>query len=256
MLMYITLKKNIPFLGTSTHNGVSKGSSSQPGKPKPGTVAAALEEKKKAAAAAAAAEAASKASSNHDQEALNPANPTSGLLQDKTKDNPTNQVQDSSNIQETPMPMPGTDLTITPSVAQQQNGGSEKVDIPATDLQNNTSEIMTKTIDNAVEGTDNDGSTKGGLTSEERVLLREKKKARLQKEQEQNNQNITESSLDGTDPNDGHSSIAEGSDVEGEPGSEPKRRTRSGRPIGQNDNNADNDIHALDQDSSTIENSA
>merc|ERR1712098_382525 len=179
------------------------------------------------------AEAASKASSNHDQESLNPANPTSGLLQDKTKDNPTNQVQDSSNIQETPMPMTGTDLTITPSVAQQRNGGSEKVDIPATDLQNNTSEIMTKTIDNAVEGTDTEGSTKGGLTSEERVLLREKKKVRLQKEQEQNtcqnNQNITESSLDGTDPNDGHSSIAEGSDVEGEPGSEPKRRTRSGR---------------------------
>merc|ERR1712150_236689 len=36
----------------------------------------------------------------------------------------------------------------------------------------------------ADEGTDNEGSTKGGLTSEERVLLREKKKARLQKEQQ------------------------------------------------------------------------
>merc|ERR1711997_362741 len=115
--------------GTSTHNGVSKSSSSQPGRPKPGTVAAALEEKKKAAAAA-AAEATSKASSNHDQEALNPgANPTLGLalLQDKTKDNPTNQVQDSTpNVQDlTPMPMTSTDLTITPaSVAKQQNGGA------------------------------------------------------------------------------------------------------------------------------------
>merc|ERR1712088_890960 len=226
--------------GTSTHNGVSKSSSSQPGRPKPGTVAAALEEKKKAAAAAAAAEATSKASSNHDQEALNPgANPTLGLalLQDKTKDNPTNQVQGSTpNVQDlTPMPMPSTDLTITPaSVAKQQNGGAcnETVDIPnVTDLQNNTSEIMTKTIDNNVvnEGTDTEGSTKGGLTSEERVLLREKKKARLQKEQEQttcqNNQNPVDSSLDGcTDPNDGlASSIVEGSDAEGEPGSgDPK----------------------------------
>jgi len=36
----------------------------------------------------------------------------------------------------------------------------------------------------ADEGIDNEGSTKGGLTSEERVLLREKKKARLQKEQQ------------------------------------------------------------------------
>merc|ERR1712079_948195 len=144
-----------------------------------------------------------------------------------------NQVQDSSNIQETPIPMTGTDLTITPSVAQQQNGGSEKEDIPATDLQNNTSEIMTKTIDNAVEGTDNDGSTKGGLTSEERVLLREKKKARLQKEQElgQNNQN---SDLTGTTPNDDHSSIAEGSDAEG---GEPQ--SRSGGPLERNDNNLD-----------------
>ena len=103
LLMCRTMTKIIPLLGTSTHNGVSKGSSSQPGKPKPGTVAAALEEKKKAAAAAAAAEAASKASSNHDQEALNPANPASGLLQDKTKDNPTNQVQDSTqNVQDIP----------------------------------------------------------------------------------------------------------------------------------------------------------
>merc|ERR1719369_2003454 len=115
--------------------------------------------------------------------------------------------------------MTSTDLTITASVAtvaKQQNGGAnEKVDIiPAvTDMmiQNNTSEIMTKTIEN-VEGSDpNDaGSTKGGLTSEERVLLREKKKARLQKEQEQttcqNNQPSAES-LDG-DPNDGHSSVA------------------------------------------------
>merc|ERR1712203_104880 len=149
-----------------------------------------------------------------------------------------------------------TDLTITPaSVAKQQNGGAcnETVDIPnVTDLQNNTSEIMTKTIDNNVvnEGTDTEGSTKGGLTSEERVLLREKKKARLQKEQEQTtcqNNQPTES-LDG-DPNDGHSSVAEGSDAEGEPGSEgsaqPKgpRQTRSGRRLGnlgKLDNNADN----------------
>merc|ERR1712083_654580 len=146
---------------------------------------------------------------------------------DKTKDNPTNQVQDSTpNVQDlTPMPMTSTDLTITPaSVAKQQNGGAcnETVDIPnVTDLQNNTSEIMTKTIDNNVvnEGTDTEGSTKGGLTSEERVLLREKKKARLQKEQEQTtcqkNQNPVDP--DGcTDPNDGHaSSIVEGSDAEG-----------------------------------------
>merc|ERR1712066_391900 len=202
----------------------------------------------------AAAEAA-KASSNHDQEAVITAPP--GLLADKTKDNP-NQVQDSTtNVQETPIT--STDLTITASVAtvaKQQNGGNEKVDnIPAvTDMmiQNNTSEMMTKTIEN-VEGSDpNDaGSTKGGLTSEERVLLREKKKARLQKEQEQttcqNNQNPVDSSLDGcTDPNDGHaSSIVEGSDAEGEPGSgDPKvrPRTRSGRPIGNHDNNADNNL--------------
>merc|ERR1719219_2718431 len=107
--------------------------------------------------------------------------------------------------------MTSTDLTITASVAtvaKQQNGASnEKVDIiPAvTDMmiQNNTSEIMTKTIEN-VEGSDpNDaGSTKGGLTSEERVLLREKKKARLQKEQEQTtcHNNQPAESLDG-DPN-------------------------------------------------------
>merc|ERR1712173_57679 len=161
------------------------------------------------------------------------------------------------NVQETPMT--STDLTITASVAtvaKQQNGGAnEKVDIiPAvTDMmiQNNTSEIMTKTIENVEASSDpNDaGSTKGGLTSEERVLLREKKKARLQKEQEQTtcqNNQPTES-LDG-DPNDGHSSVAEGSDAEGEPGSEgsaqPKgpRQTRSGRRLGNPgklDNNAD-----------------
>merc|ERR1711874_422456 len=118
-----------------------------------------------------------------------------------------------------------------------------------------------------VEGSDpNDaGSTKGGLTSEERVLLREKKKARLQKEQEQttcqNNQPSAES-LDG-DPNDGHSSVAEGSDAEGEPGSEgsgqPKgpRQTRSGRRLGnlgKLDNNADK-LQTPD-DSSKIEDSA
>merc|ERR1739848_427229 len=48
---------------------------------------------------------------------------------------------------------------------------------------NNTIDSHEKTS-TADEGTDNEGSTKGGLTSEERVLLREKKKARLQKEQQ------------------------------------------------------------------------
>merc|ERR1712066_564776 len=43
----------------------------------------------------------------------------------------------------------------------------------------NEAKIETNDDDND-EGTD-EGSTKGGLTSEERVLLREKKKARLQK---------------------------------------------------------------------------
>merc|ERR1711963_241417 len=48
---------------------------------------------------------------------------------------------------------------------------------------NNAIESHEKTS-TADEGTDNEGSTKGGLTSEEHVLLREKKKARLQKEQQ------------------------------------------------------------------------
>merc|ERR1712115_724834 len=111
-------------------------------------------------------------------------------------------------------------------------------DIPATDLQNNTSEIMTKTIDNAVEGTDNDGSTKGGLTSEERVLLREKKKARLQKEQadqlsQETCQNNQELNFGGQKGDEGHSeSGAEGSATEGDEGTEGGsargRLTRSG----------------------------
>merc|ERR1712076_82379 len=49
--------------------------------------------------------------------------------------------------------------------------------------ENSNIDIHEKTS-TADEGTDNEGSTKGGLTSEERVLLREKKKARLQKEQQ------------------------------------------------------------------------
>merc|ERR1712166_1202622 len=71
--------------GTSQHNGVSKGNSNQ-GRPKPGTVAAALEEKKKAAAAAAyAAEVAGAAST-----AANHADQDQAANVDKTKDNNTN----------------------------------------------------------------------------------------------------------------------------------------------------------------------
>merc|ERR1711997_729771 len=91
--------------------------------------------------------------------------------------------------------------TAVAATTKQQNGGTGEIQTAPNAEQNN---IIDPNDNN--DGTDTEGSTKGGLTSEERVLLREKKKARLQKEQEQNNQNITESSLDGTDPNDGHSS--------------------------------------------------
>merc|ERR1711997_806540 len=108
-------------------------------------------------------------SSNHDQEA------------DKTKDN-LNQVD---TIQEAPnAPLTAASPAVDPSApapsAKQQNGGANLESIGENNAENKT---MTSTnTDN--EGTDNEGSTKGGLTSEERVLLREKKKARLQKEQQ------------------------------------------------------------------------
>merc|ERR1712115_726492 len=93
------------------------------------------------------------------------------------------------------------------------------------------------------EGTDdNEGSTKGGLTSEERVLLREKKKARLQKEQadqlsQETCQNNQELNFGGQKGDEGHSeSGAEGSATEGDEGTEGGsargRLTRSGRRKG------------------------
>merc|ERR1712173_425016 len=209
----------LPPGGTSTHNGVSKSSSSNQGKPKPGTVAAALEEKKKAAAAAAEAAAAVKNSSNHDQEA------------DKTKDN-LNQVD---TIQEAPnAPMTAASPAVDPSApapsAKQQNGGANLESISENNAENKT---MTSTnTDN--EGTDNEGSTKGGLTSEERVLLREKKKARLQKEQDQLSQETCQNNQE-LNFGDGHSeSGAEGSATEGDgtEGSARGRLTRSGRRKG------------------------
>merc|ERR1719232_933432 len=202
----------LPPGGASIHNGVSKSSSAQ-GKPKPGTVAAALEEKKKAAAAAAAAaEAAVKASTataNHADP--DPANA------DKTKDNPINQVQQDS-VLETPN-IAGVALPADLAAMKQQNGGSE-AHAPSSNVDLNNTEQLQMTGTDPNEGIDNDGTTKGGLTSEERVLLREKKKARLQKEQEQtweNNipqqqqqQQQTADSLDGDAHN---ASITEGSDA-------------------------------------------
>merc|ERR1712072_1465721 len=105
----------------------------------------------------------------------------------------------------------------------------------------------------ADEGTDNEGSTKGGLTSEERVLLREKKKARLQKEQHQDGLEVQdglhhEGHQDGhhheghhhqdglhEDHDGGHSSDGgEGSMTENADGSKSDgpRLTRSGRRRG------------------------
>merc|ERR1711956_55474 len=132
--------------GTSQHNGVSKGNSSQ-SRPKPGTVAAALA--------------------------------------DKTKDNNTNnQNQDNSVPQDMSNPSiaGGVSADLATAVAattKQQNGGTGEIQTAPNADQNN---IIDPNDNN--DGTDTEGSTKGGLTSEERVLLREKKKARLQKEQE------------------------------------------------------------------------
>merc|ERR1712141_986542 len=114
-----------------------------------GTVAAALEEKKKAAAAAAAAAEAN--NKNHEETtAAAPSGPV---------------VKETGGIANEPNNTNGT---------ARENPNNT----------NNTIDSHEKTS-TANEGTDNEGSTKGGLTSEERVLLREKKKARLQKEQHQ-----------------------------------------------------------------------
>jgi len=74
----------------------------------------------------------------------------------------------------------------------------------------------------AMDSSNDTSEVKGGLTSEERVLLREKKKARLQKEQQQNDQNN-----DG-----GNSSGAEGSITDQSTDSSGTRLTRSGRRRG------------------------
>merc|ERR1712141_553252 len=108
-----------------------------------GTVAAALEEKKKAAAAAAAAAEAN--NKNHDETtAAAPSGPV---------------VKETGGITNEPNNTNGT-------ARENPNNANNTID----------SHEKTSTAD---EGTDNEGSTKGGLTSEERVLLREKKKARL-----------------------------------------------------------------------------
>merc|ERR1739848_866328 len=206
---------------TSQHNGVSKGNSSQ-GRPKPGTVAAALEEKKKAAAAAAAAadlqSSQATAAANHADQDGQAAN-----LADKTKDNNNpNQNQDNSVPQDMSNPniAGGVSADLATAVAattKQQNGGTGEIQTAPNAEQNN---IIDPNDNN--DGTDTEGSTKGGLTSEERVLLREKKKARLQKEQEQNWENNLPSLPPQTSAEladlagDGHqaSSVAEGSDTE------------------------------------------
>merc|ERR1711971_189151 len=61
---------------------------------------------------------------------------------------------------------------------KQQNGGTGEIIQTAPNAEQNN---IIDPNDNTNDGTDTEGSTKGGLTSEERVLLREKKKARLQK---------------------------------------------------------------------------
>ena len=210
---------------TSQHNGVSKGNSSQ-GRPKPGTVAAALEEKKKAAAAAAAAadlqSSQATAAANHaDQDGQLAAN----LAADKTKDNNNpNQNQDNSVPQDMSNPniAGGVSADLATAVAattKQQNGGTGEIIQTAPNAEQNN---IIDPNDNTNDGTDTEGSTKGGLTSEERVLLREKKKARLQKEQEQTWENNLPSLPPQTSAEladlagDGHqaSSVAEGSDTE------------------------------------------
>merc|ERR1712045_432181 len=198
--------------GSTSHNGISGSSSKSPAaagggggstiKAKPGTVAAALEEKKKAAAAAAEAN-----NKNHEETtAAAPSGPV---------------VKETGGITNEPNNTNGT-------ARENPNNANNTID----------SHEKTSTAD---EGTDNEGSTKGGLTSEERVLLREKKKARLQKEQQdqlsqetcQNNQELNF----GGKGDEGHSeSGAEGSATEGDEGTEGGsargRLTRSGRRKG------------------------
>merc|ERR1712113_972066 len=109
---------------------------------------------------------------------------------------------------------------------------------------NNAIESHEKTS-TADEGTDNEGSTKGGLTSEERVLLREKKKARLQKEQQDGHEVVQDGhhqdvqhhqdGQDGlhADHDEGHSSGADEGSVNADGSkSDGPRLTRSGRRRG------------------------
>merc|ERR1711994_485617 len=100
---------------------------------------------------------------------------------------------------------------------------------------NNTIDSHEKTS-TADEGTDNEGSTKGGLTSEERGLLREKKKARLQKEQQDGHEVVQDGHhqdvQDGlhADHDEGHSSGADEGSVNADGSkSDGPRLTRSGR---------------------------
>merc|ERR1740129_1913368 len=149
---------------TSQHNGVSKGNSSQ-GRPKPGTVAAALEEKKKAAAAAAAAadlqSSQATAASNHaDQD----GQAVSNLTADKTKDNNNpNQNQDNSVPQDMSNPniAGGVSADLATAVAattKQQNGGTGEIIQTAPNAEQNN---IIDPNDNTNDGTDTEGSTKG-----------------------------------------------------------------------------------------------
>lgn len=163
------------------------------------------------------------AASNHaDQD----GQAVSNLTADKTKDNNNpNQNQDNSVPQDMSNPniAGGVSADLATAVAattKQQNGGTGEIIQTAPNAEQNN--IIDPNDNN--DGTDNEGSTKGGLTSEERVLLREKKKARLQKEQEQTWENNLPSLPPQTSAEladlqaggDGHqaSSVAEGSDTE------------------------------------------
>ncbi len=190
--------------GMPSHNGVSSkspASGSQGSKVKPGTVAAALEEKKRAAAEAAKATP-SKAKSNDASETSEAKNSNNSVEPEANNSKPESIPENLEDVSE-PTKQNGNDTKETPdaSVANTEasDGGNE-----AMDSSNDTSEV------------------KGGLTSEERVLLREKKKARLQKEQQQNDQNN-----DG-----GNSSGAEGSITDQSTDSSGTRLTRSGRRRG------------------------
>merc|ERR1712228_240076 len=154
-------------------------------------------------------------------------------------------IQETPNAPMTAVPTPvdpsGTPAPVSSGVtaAKQQNGGANLESIGENNAENKT---MTNTPNTDNEGTDNEGSTKGGLTSEERVLLREKKKARLQKEQadqlsQETCQNNQELNFGGQKGDEGHSeSGAEGSATEGDEGTEGGsargRLTRSGRRKG------------------------